>query len=145
MLEFIRDCRADGLLPKPEFCEEGFVGERFEGKVRPYLCQCRAGITVGGIKHNGVIGACPEISSAFDQGDIRRERFKIVWDNRYEVMRDRSWAKRGQCADCGEWSKCKGGALHLYDDVKHDAMRCFHLMWPMLSMTGSIPMRSACS
>ena len=128
MLEFLRASRKDGLRPSPEFSEEGFVGYRFEGHVRPYLCQCNAGITVGGVRHNGVIAACPELSSEFDQGDLAKERFKAVWDERYEVMRDRSWARKGPCADCAHWSTCLGGALHLYDSTEGPFLRCFYLM-----------------
>ncbi|MBM4388493.1 MAG: radical SAM protein [Deltaproteobacteria bacterium] len=128
MLEYIRKSRRDNYMPHPEFSEEGFIGFRFEGKVRPYLCQCRAGITVGGIMHNGKIGACPELAEAFIQGDIRKERFKIVWDERYQNMRDRSWTKKGECAECGFYYLCRGGALHLYPDMKSPFIRCFYLM-----------------
>ncbi len=127
LLEYVKTARRDGLRPNPEYCEEGYVGE-FESLVRPYRCQCRAGITVGGIKHDGKIGACPEISSCFDQGDIRKESFKVVWENRYQVMRDRSWMKKGVCNSCEVFDRCRGGALHLYENTRSDPQRCAYLM-----------------
>lgn len=127
ILEYVRAARSDGLLPSPEFSEEGFVGHRFEGMVRPYLCQCRAGITVAGIRCDGRIGACPELSEAFDQGHVRTDRLKTVWEQGYGTLRDRSWARAGQCADCRFWDTCQGGALHLYEAPGRPFLRCLYL------------------
>ena len=128
LLEFVRAARTDGLLPKPEFCEEGYVGDEFEGAVRPYLSQCRAGITTGGILRDGTIGACPELGPAFAQGHVSRDRFRDVWNDRYQVFRDRSWTRSGGCADCEVWDRCRGGALHLRDEPGAEMLRCLHLM-----------------
>jgi radical SAM protein with 4Fe4S-binding SPASM domain len=128
ILEFVRESRLDSLVPRPEFSEEGYLGERFEGRVRPYLCQCRAGVTVAGIRANGKIAACPELSAAFDQGDIRTEAFKDVWQQRYEVFRDRSWTRAGACGDCEQFTRCRGGAMHLYDAPGQEFLRCLYLM-----------------
>jgi radical SAM protein with 4Fe4S-binding SPASM domain len=128
LLEYVRASRADGLAPTPEFCEEGFLGDRFEGVVRPYLSQCRAGITTGGVLSHGAIGACPELGEAYAQGDIRTERFKEVWDTRYQVLRDRSWTRHGVCADCGHYRQCGGGSLHLYHQPGADILRCLYKM-----------------
>jgi radical SAM protein with 4Fe4S-binding SPASM domain len=133
MLEYLLATRKDGYTPRPEFGEEGYLGRRYEGHVRPYLCQCNAGITVGGIRHDGRIGACPELSDAFDQGDVRKDRFKDVWDHGYDVMRDRRWARVGPCADCEHWKDCQGGALHLYEAPGSPFLRCF---WKMLEEAG---------
>ena len=114
ILEFVREARQDAWAPRPEFSEEGFLGNRYEGVVRPYLCQCRAGITIAGIRANGKIAACPELSDAYDQGDIREERLRTVWSERYQLFRDRRWTRRGPCATCEQSGHCRGGALHLY-------------------------------
>jgi len=116
------------MLPSPEFCEEGFLGNRFEGVVRPYLSQCRAGITTGGILCDGRIGACPELGEAWVQGDIRTERFKEVWNTRYQNLRDRSWTKKGDCGACDHYRQCRGGAMHLYDAPDRELLRCLYLM-----------------
>ncbi len=130
LLEFVRRQRHknNGEL-RLEFSEEGFLGDRFEGLVRPYLCQCRAGINVGGIRYDGKIGACPEISQVFDQGDIHTDRFKDVWDNKYKEYRDRSWTRElGPCKTCDKFNICHGGAMHLYDDMQTPTHRCFYEM-----------------
>ena len=127
LLEYVRSSRKDEMLPKPEFSEEGFLGNRFEGQVRPYLCQCRAGITIAGIRHDGRIGACPELPDCFDQGHVRTDRFKTVWEERYDLLRDRSWTKKGECADCKQYRFCRGGSLHLYGSPDESALRCLYL------------------
>ncbi len=128
LLEFVRASRDDGLLPTPQFCDEGFLGERYEGKVRPYLWGCLSGITIGGVLHDGRVGACPELGDAFVQGDIRRERFSEIWNQRYQALRDRGWTRKGECARCGEFRRCQGGALHLYPTPQHESLRCLYLM-----------------
>jgi len=128
MLAFIHAARGDRYSPAPEFGEEGYLGDAYEGAVRPYLCQCRAGITTGGILADGRIGACPELSDAFVQGDIRTERFREVWERRYQIFRDRSWTRRGECAGCEAYDRCRGGSLHLYPEPKAEFLRCFYLM-----------------
>lgn len=128
LLEWVRRARTDGRLPVPELSEEGFLGWRFEGVVRPYLCQCRAGTEVAGIKADGTIGACPELGPAFDQGHVDRDRFRDVWEQRYRDLRDRSWARAaGPCADCEHWSWCRGGAMHLYERPGAPFLRCLYL------------------
>ena len=127
LLEWIRSSRKDNMLPSPEFSEEGFLGNRFEGHVRPYLCQCRAGITIAGIRHDGRIGACPELPDVFDQGHIRTDRFKKVWDEGYGILRDRSWTKKGECATCKQYRVCRGGSLHLYPNAEGSFLRCLYL------------------
>ena len=130
LLDFVRSKRRKpNDRMRVEFSEEGFLGEDYEGYVRPYLCQCRAGINIAGIRYDGKIGACPEISQFFDQGDILKERLSTVWNERFEDMRNRSWMRDlGPCKRCDKFSICRGGALHLYDDKSSATKRCFYCM-----------------
>ncbi len=128
ILEFVRDGREDGMLPRPEMSEEGYVGNRFEGNVRPYLCQCRAGTSVAGILCDGRIGACPELGDDFVQGDIGTERLVDVWRDRYAIFRDRSWTHRGKCGACEHLARCDGGAMHLYESLESEPLRCLYLL-----------------
>jgi radical SAM protein with 4Fe4S-binding SPASM domain len=124
LLEYVREARLDQRLPVPVFGEEGFLGEAFEGQVRPRLWVCGAGVTVGGIRADGRIGACPELGDAFLQGDVRTERFRDVWESRYQLFRDRSWTRKGNCASCEQFRRCRGGSLHLYESPDALATRC---------------------
>jgi radical SAM protein with 4Fe4S-binding SPASM domain len=127
MMDFILRARRDELLPEPEMSEEGYLGDRYEGQVRPYLCQCRAGVTIGGIRADGRIGACPELGDWLLQGDIRTDRFRDVWRHRYRPFRDRSWTRHGPCRRCSVYRRCQGGALHLYPSRDATIERCLFL------------------
>ena len=50
------------------------------------------------------------------RGDIYRDRFWEVWEQRFEPFRNREWARRGECADCAVFRYCQGGGMHLHDD-----------------------------
>jgi len=128
LLDFLVAARRDGLKPVPSFSEEGFLGDEYEGVVRPYLYRCNAGITIAGILWDGRIGACPELAECFVQGHIEKDRFSEVWRTGYGQLRDRSWACHGACDGCQVWEPCAGGALHLYRDMSSSPLRCFHLM-----------------
>jgi radical SAM protein with 4Fe4S-binding SPASM domain len=128
ILEFVLAARTDQVAPRPEMSEEGYLGNRFEGNVRPYLCHCRAGISIGGILADGRIGACPELGEAFVQGRVQEDRLANVWRERYQVFRDRSWTRRGTCASCEHFVRCEGGALHLYETPEAEPLRCLYLL-----------------
>lgn len=128
ILEFVLAGREDGLSPTPEMSEEGYVGNRFEGNVRPYLCQCRAGTSIAGILCDGRIGACPELGDDFVQGDIKVERLADVWRERYQLFRDRSWTHHGKCGGCEHLARCDGGAMHLYETLESEPLRCLYLL-----------------
>jgi radical SAM protein with 4Fe4S-binding SPASM domain len=137
LYEFVLAARADDYMPKPETCEEGYLGNRFEGNVRPYLCQCRAGVTVGSILCDGRIASCPELGDAFVQGHIHQDRFKDVWNERYQIFRDRSWMKRGQCGSCEQFPRCEGGSVHLYDNTESAPHRCLYLLAKAAETSGA--------
>jgi radical SAM protein with 4Fe4S-binding SPASM domain len=94
---------------------EGFLGE-YEQKVRDHFFHCRSGVDVASIRCDGAISGCTSVRSHMDQGNIYRDDFWDVWENRFQVMRDRSWARKDQCASCKVWRYCEGSGLHLYDD-----------------------------
>ena len=47
-----------------------------------------------------------------------------MWQNRYQVMRDRSWARIGECKDCKYWRYCEGSSLHLRDEKTKELAYC---------------------
>lgn len=115
LLDFIAAKRAAGPMPIT-FEESGFLGLRYEGKVRDYYFHCPAGISVAGLLHDGAIGACPSLERNMVEGDARRERFAKVWETRFQRYRDRDGTRRcGPCGECQWWRYCEGGSLHLWD------------------------------
>lgn len=110
---------------KVYFSCEAYTGD-YEGKVRDGYFFCHAGINIGSILYDGSICACPNINRHFIQGNIYRDNFQDVWDNRFEAMRKRGWTKTGLCKKCRDYGNCKGGAMHLWNEKQDGIMRCIH-------------------
>ena len=81
--------------------------------------QCAAGVSAASIRVDGAISGCTSIRANFHQGNIYRDSFWDVWQNRFDKFRDREWARKGECADCKMWRFCLGGGMHLHDDQEH--------------------------
>lgn len=126
ILDFIRDERSKETGEKltVSYACEGFLGE-YEQKVRDQFFYCRSGVDVASIRCDGAISGCTSVRSHMDQGNIYRDDFWNVWQNRFQTMRDRSWTKKGQCKDCKVWRYCEGSGLHLYDD-NGDLLTCHY-------------------
>ena len=126
LMKFIESCRLEGKIIASFGCE-GFLGS-FEGKVRDGYYMCRAGISIGSILNDGSISACPNNDKSMSQGNIYTDDFIDVWENRYGIMRNRSWTKTGICSQCDVFDWCKGNGLHLRDLKNKTVMRCHYQM-----------------
>jgi len=124
LMDFIASARADKRI-KVTFSCEAYLGE-YEGKVRDNFFFCRAGIHIASVLADGSISACPNINRDFVQGNIYSDSLIDVWNNRFGIMRDRSWTKTGICRDCKDYRNCGGGAMHLWDEKKDSIMTCIH-------------------
>ncbi len=118
MLDFIRQQRRElaGSDFSLSFSCEGYLPADLDRQVRDEPYFCRAGISIASVLCDGAISACPNISRSLVQGNIRTDDFVQVWDERFEPYRDRSWLRTGQCEQCGDWKRCLGNSMHLYDD-----------------------------
>ena len=124
LLDFIRDSREHDPRIAVSYACEGFLGD-YEQRVRDHFFFCRSGVEVASIRCDGAISGCTSVRSHMDQGNIYKDDFWDVWQNRFQVMRDRSWAKKDQCATCKVWRYCEGSGLHLYDD-NGDLLACHY-------------------
>ena len=66
---------------------------------------------------------CTSIRANYHQGNIYRDRFWDVWQNRFEPFRDREWARRGECADCSMFRYCPVSYTHLDVYKRQDVHR----------------------
>lgn len=120
LMEFIETTRKEGLI-HASYCCEGFLGG-YEMEVRDHFFTCNAGISVGSVLIDGSIGACPSIRANYSQGNIYKDDFLDVWENRYEPFRNRKWMKTGICEDCSMFRYCEGNGFHLREEdgsIKH--------------------------
>ncbi|MDR1227110.1 MAG: TIGR04133 family radical SAM/SPASM protein [Prevotellaceae bacterium] len=114
LFDFIKQTRREGCIRVDYGCE-GFLGA-YEAEVRDSFFFCRAGVTVGSVLVDGSISACPNLRSNFVQGNIYKDSFMDVWNSRYQVFRNRSWAKTGECARCKHFKFCQGNGMHLRNE-----------------------------
>ena len=114
VMEFIRRTRKDGRINLNYACE-GFLGG-YETEVRDHFYMCNAGISVASIRVNGDISGCTSVRANYTQGNIYRDSFWDVWQNRFQPFRNRDWAHKDECAECKVWEFCRGGGMHLRDD-----------------------------
>ena len=124
VMQFIERSRLEKDIDIQFSCE-AYVGE-FENKVRNDQFFCRAGINIASILADGSISACPNINRHFTQGNIYFDNFMDVWENRFQIMRDRNWTKVGTCASCNKYNNCNGGAMHLWNEDRTCITKCLH-------------------
>lgn len=113
VLEFISRTRREGKIDLSYACE-GFLGG-YEAEVRDHFYMCAAGVSVASIRVDGDISGCTSVRGNYAQGNIYRDDFWEVWQNRFDVFRRREWAHTGECSDCKAWQFCRGGGMHLRD------------------------------
>ena len=125
LMEFIHHTRREGRI-KLNYACEGFLGG-YETEVRDHFYMCNAGVSVASIRVNGNISGCTSVRGNYTQGNIYRDHFWDVWQNRFEPFRNRAWTRRGECEDCRVWEFCRGGGMHLRDD-EGQLMYCHYNM-----------------
>ena len=97
----------------------GYVKSRTTNQPNP-------GINIASVLIDGSISACPNINRHFVQGNIYSDRFLDIWDNKFELMRNRIWTKTGVCLNCKDYKNCNGGAMHLWNENQDCIMICLN-------------------
>lgn len=108
----------------------GFLGLDYEKEVRKYYFDCRTGINVASILYNGDLFVCPNVPrrKEFIQGNIRTDNFKEVWDNKYQIFRNKERTKCDTCQKCENWEYCLGGAFHTWNFDENIQNKCVYNM-----------------
>ena len=123
LLDYIRDRRKKGL--HISYSCEGFMPD-YEGDVRNHIFHCAAGISVASILIDGSISACTSVRGKYYQGNIYKDDFWDVWENRFEPYRNRQWMKQVEpCNTCKLFRYCEGGGMHLRRE-DGSLMLCHH-------------------
>lgn len=126
MMEFIRERRAAGGDLRVSFSCEGYLGP-YEQVVRDAPFFCRAGINIASVLIDGRICACPNIDrDVFSEGSIYEDNFYEVWQKGFGRMRDRSWARRGECERCKVFRRCQGGGMHNWHGALEGPLDCLY-------------------
>ena len=124
MLDFIRKNRFRKPMEVVYGCAH-YLGADYEREVRPWYFLCNAGVYTASVMFNGDIGACLDIERRPEtiMGNIRRDDFADVWQNRFEIFRT-DYKRQGPCAGCGHYRFCAGGACHSWDYDENRPLVC---------------------
>lgn len=122
VLDFIHATLSEGEIMCSFGCD-GLLGA-YETKVRNGFFFCHAGIHVASILANGDIGACPNINRGFVQGNIYKDDFIDVWENKFSDYRNREVFKTGICKTCELWKWCRGDGMHLHEPNNSEVLLC---------------------
>ena len=123
LMSFIAESRQNDPRINLYFSCESYVGA-YEKKVRDSYFFCHAGINIGSVLIDGSISACPNIDRSFVQGNIYNDNLLEIWENRFDIMRNRNWCKTGICKNCKDFKHCNGGAMHLWNEEQNNIMVC---------------------
>ncbi len=128
ILQFIK--KRNGKKLRLDYGCPGFLGLEYEGVARPYMFNCRTGINVASILYNGDLFVCPNVPriKRFIQGNVRTDRFKDAWENKYQEFRKKDRTKSEKCANCEYWEYCLGGAFHTWNFEDNVQNKCVYNM-----------------
>lgn len=94
---------------------EGWLPFDIDRQVRSYPFFCRAGINIASILSDGTITGCSNNAPSFYAGNILKDDFATVWNQRFDVFRKREWIENTKCNTCEFVKKCCGGSIHLWE------------------------------
>ncbi len=125
LMEFIRDKRMAGE-PVEYGCSH-YLGAEYEHEIRDWYFICSAGLYVASITANGDIIACLDIERRPElvQGNILKDRFKDVWENRFKEFRIDLSDRCSKCQNCSEKDRCHGDSYHSWDFDRGEPILCF--------------------
>ena len=125
LFDFINEYRFKGPMEVVYGCSH-YLGEEYEREIRKWYFLCNAGVYVASVMYNGDITACLDIERRPElvQGNIRRDDFKKIWENKFEIYRT-DWRKCGPCADCEHYRFCAGDSFHSWNFDSMEPNLCF--------------------
>lgn len=127
LLSFIREKRLDPDNPmEVTFGCSHYLGLENERMVRDHYFLCGAGILTASVRSNGDICACLDIENRPElvQGNIHKDSFMDVWQNRFEAFRGDRTAGCEKCAACPERFICGGDSTHTWDFSNNEPLLC---------------------
>jgi radical SAM protein with 4Fe4S-binding SPASM domain len=124
LFDYIREKRAAGY-PLEYGCSH-YLGLDYEAEVREWYWLCNAGVYTASVMANGDIGACLDIERRPEtiQGNIRRDRLRDVWEQRFELFRHDLSDSCEECRACEHARFCRGDAHHSWDYDHNRPMVC---------------------
>ena len=127
LLNFIKS-KINNKKLKLEYGCPSFLGLDYENEVRENYFYCRTGISIASILYNGDLFVCPNVPRKKEliQGNIKKDRFYDIWNNKYEFFRKKDRIKCESCNNCENWEYCLGGSLHTWNFENNIQNKCVY-------------------
>ena len=97
---------------------EGWVTMDKDIQVRDNPFFCRAGVNIASVLSDGTITGCTNNSEAFHVGNILKDNFANLWENNFDIFRERKWLENTNCTNCKHIKQCNGSSIHLWETLK---------------------------
>ena len=116
LFNFIKEKREENRINVSYGCSH-YLGPELEGELRPHYFMCLTGLTVASILSNGDIFVCPNVERRKEliMGNIRKDSFVDIWENKFEIYRHKRVTKNRKCMKCTEYKYCSGDSFHTWD------------------------------
>lgn len=116
LFNFIKEKREENLMNVEYGCSH-YLGIDLEKEIRDTYFLCTAGLYVASILSNGDIFICPDVErrKEFIQGNIKKDNFVDVWENRFKIFRTENRTKCSKCEKCSNWKYCLGDSFHTFN------------------------------
>ena len=127
LIDFIIEKRAEDKINVSYGCSH-YLGADYEKEPRGFYFMCMTGLTVGSILSNGDIAVCPNVERRKEliQGNIKKDSFVDVWENKFEEYRHKRVTTNEECRKCSEYKFCRGDSFHTWDFEKNKPKLCFY-------------------
>lgn len=128
LMKYIKEKRKKSKIAVTYGCAH-YLGLKNEREVRDNCYTCYAGLTIGSILYNGDIFVCPNVERRPEliQGNVRKDDFVEVWENKFKWFRDLDKFKTcTQCSKCEDWKYCLGDSVHSWDFENNKPKLCLN-------------------
>ena len=117
LFKFIEEKASLGEMEDVSYGCSHYLGLNLEGRIRSGYFFCMTGVTVGSILSNGDIYVCPNVPRipGLIQGNIRKDSFIDVWENKYEFFRNEYRTTNYECLQCEHYKFCGGDSMHTWN------------------------------
>lgn len=130
LFDFIK--RYDSMpLPVMWSCSHYFGNTDVEYDKTYRKFACFTGIHSASVLSNGDIFGCPNIPRRKEliQGNVLKDSFSKVWENRFEIYRNPERTRGNKCKDCDKWQFCRGDSFHTFDFDNNEPKFCYKEMF----------------
>ena len=126
LFDFIEKKNAEKKMKQVTYGCSNYLGFNYESRVRGGNFICMPGLVIAAILSDGNIFVCPNVSKRPElmQGNIMKDNFVDVWENRFQYFRDENRMANPKCLACYHWKYCLGGSLHTWNFDTHEQEFC---------------------